>query len=118
MTEDLTVKLLRGSVTLKAGPGSGLDKFDVAYFTASCDKPQTNADYAKALKLDYPILSDPSKATAKAYGVVNADRPVPFRWTFYIDKEGKIAAIDKDVNAGNHGAEIVKKLKELGVKTK
>ena len=90
----------------------------MALFTASCDKPETNAKYAKTLKLDYPILSDPSKTTAKAYGVVHAKRSVPERWTFFIDKNGKIAHIQKKVNAAKHGAEISKKLKELGVPQK
>ena len=55
--------------------GSGLDQFDVAFFTASCDTPETNQKYAAALKLDYPILSDPAKDAAKAYGVVHEGLP-------------------------------------------
>ena len=98
--------------------GSGLDKFNVAFFTASCDKPETNKKYAEALKLDYPILSDPDKKVARAYGVVNDKRPVPFRYTFYIDEEGKIAHIDKSVKAGSHGKDIAAKLEELGIAKK
>jgi peroxiredoxin Q/BCP len=52
---------------------------------------------------------------AKAYGVVHAGRAVPERWTFYIDKEGVIRAIDKTVKAGQHGADVAAKLKELGL---
>ncbi len=70
------------------------------------------------MKLDYPILSDPGKAVAKAYEVVNEKRPVPYRWTFYIGKDGKILHIDKSVKAGSHGADIAAKLKELGVEKK
>ena len=66
------------------------------------------------MDLDYPILSDPSTETAKAYGVVTPERKLPFRWTFYIDKNGKISAIDDKVNAGSHGSDVVAKLKELG----
>ena len=40
------------------------------------------------------MLSDPTKATATAYGVLN-ERGMSNRWTFYIDKNGKIAAIEK-----------------------
>ena len=88
----------------------------MAYFTASCDSVEKNTDFAKSLKLDYPILSDPSKETAEAYGVVHEGRAFPERWTFYIDAEGKIAFVDKKVKAGAHGGDIVKKLEELGVK--
>lgn len=100
---------------MKTSQGSGLDKFNVAFFTASCDTPETNKRYATQLKLDYPILSDPGKETAKAYGVVNATRKVPQRWTFYIGPDRKILYIDKSVKAGNHGADVAAKLRELGV---
>jgi len=52
---------------------------------------------------------------AKAYRVVTAKRKLPFRWTFYIGKNGKILHIDKSVKAKSHGADVAKKLKELGV---
>ena len=100
---------------VKASPGSGLDKYDVAYFTASCDEPETNRNYAEALKLDYAILSDPDKKTAKAFGVLNEKRGFASRWTYYIGKDGKVLFIDKDVKAGTHAQAIVAKLKELGV---
>jgi peroxiredoxin Q/BCP len=90
----------------------------VAYFTASCDDAETNKKFAESLKLDYPILSDPGKATAKAYGVVHEGREVPERWTFYIDKEGVVKFIDKKVTPKTHGEDVVKKLEELGVAKK
>ena len=98
-----------------------MKKFNVAYFTASCDPAdgaRGNISFAKSLELDYPILSDPDKNTAKAYGVVTATRPFPHRWTFYIGKDGKILKIDKKVRAGNDGANAAKALKALGVDTK
>ena len=98
--------------------GSGLDKFDVAFFTASCDMPETNARYAKELKLDYPILSDSSRKMATAYGVVNAKRRVPMRYTFIIGKDGKILEVDKAKNTAGHGAEVAKKLAKYGVPKK
>ena len=90
----------------------------MAFFTASCDTAETNKRYAESLQLDYPILSDPQKKTARTYGVVNDERPVPFRWTYIISGEGKILHVDKQVNAKTHGADLVKKLKELGVQQK
>jgi peroxiredoxin Q/BCP len=69
------------------------------------------------LSLDYPILSDPSKETAKAYGVLN-DRGMANRWTYFIDKNGKVAAVEQKVNVENHGKDIAAKLNELGVAKK
>ena len=65
--------------------------------------------------LDYPILSDPGKKVARAYGVVTAKRTLPFRHTIYIGKNGKILFIDKKVKARSHGKDVAKKLAELGV---
>jgi peroxiredoxin Q/BCP len=98
-----------------------LRKFNVAYFTASCDPAdgkRGNISFAKSIEADYPILSDPSKKTAKAYGVVTASRPFPHRWTFYIGKEGKILKIDKVKKPGADGANCAKALKALGVEAK
>jgi peroxiredoxin Q/BCP len=90
----------------------------VAYFTASCDTAEVNKKFAESLSADYPILSDPSKEVAKAYGVVHDKRPLPERWTYYIGPDGKILYIDKSVKAGTHGKDMAAKLKELGVKEK
>ena len=100
-----------------AEQGDEIRKFDVAYFTASVDEPEKNKEFAESLKLDYPILSDPSKETAKAFGVLN-ERGMANRWTYYIDKNGKIAEVDQKVNTDNHGKDIAAKLKELNFPAK
>ena len=92
-----------------------LHKLDVAYFTASVDTPEENKKFAESLDLDYPILSDPDKTVAKEYGVLNPQRGFANRWTFYIDKEGMLKAIDKTVNAPQAGPDIAAKLKDLGL---
>jgi peroxiredoxin Q/BCP len=88
---------------------------DVAYFTASVDPADVNKKFAESLELNYPILSDPDKDVAKAYGVVHEGREVPERWTFYIDKDGVIRAIDKKVNTANAAPDVAAKLEELGI---
>ena len=98
--------------------GQEIQKFDVAYFTASCDSVETNTKFAKSLNLDYPILSDPDKKVAEAYGMVVDGKGVSKRWTFYIDAAGMIAFIDKEVKTGSHGADVVAKLEALKVKKK
>lgn len=98
--------------------GDALRGYDVAYFTASCDTPEFNKEFSDSLSLDYPILSDPDKSVAKAYGVVNDTRPFPQRWTFYIGKDGKILHIDKEVKTAAHGKDVAAKLDELKVAKK
>ena len=98
--------------------GKAIREYDVAYFTASTDTPEDNKKFAESLGLDYPILSDPSKKVAEAYGVVHEKRPVPERWTFYIGTDGKILHIDKKVQTKSHGSDIAATLKKLGVEEK
>ncbi len=94
--------------------GEELKATSVAYFTASVDQPEENAKFAESLGLDYPILSDPEKSAAKAYGVLNA-RGMADRWTFYIDKNGVIKEVDKKINNPNAGMDIATKVKKLGI---
>ena len=94
-----------------AEQGDQIKKYDVAYFTASVDDAEQNRKFAESLSLDYPILSDPSKETARSFGMAN-------RWTYYIDKNGKIAAVDMKVNTDNHGNDIAARLKDLGIAQK
>lgn len=103
--------------SLRAG-GDELRKFDVAYFTASCDDAETNRKFAESLDLDYPILSDPTRETARAYGLVSGDRKNASRVTFYIGKDGRILLIDDKVKTSSHGPDIAAKLRELGIPEK
>jgi peroxiredoxin Q/BCP len=61
------------------------------------------------------MLSDPTKEVATAYGVLNAERGVANRWTFYIDKNGTIVAIDKAVKPPTSAEDMLAKLAELKV---
>jgi peroxiredoxin Q/BCP len=89
----------------------------VAYFAASVDDIETNTKFAKSLDADYPILADAEKSVAEAYGVLSSSG-LANRWTFYIGPDGKILAIDKQVNVKTSGADIAAKLGELGVAKK
>jgi peroxiredoxin Q/BCP len=77
------------------------------------DSLEVNKKFAQSLGVDYPILSDPEKTMAKAYGVVHGIRLWPERWTFYIGKDGKILYVDKKIKAQTAGEDVVKRLREL-----
>jgi peroxiredoxin Q/BCP len=87
----------------------------VAYFSASVDTPEANKAFAQSLGVDYPLLSDPTKAVARAYGVVDDDQPFASRWTFFIGLDGRIMLIDRQVNPATHGKVIATQLSQLGV---
>ncbi len=87
---------------------------------ASVDTVEDNKAFAEKEHADFPILADPGKQVANAYGVIPPGRPpdrqTASRWTFYIDGSGKILAIDKEVKPATAGEAVVAKLAELGVK--
>ena len=101
-----------------AANGDKIRKYDVAYFMASVDPiegEKGNKAFAESEKADFPMLSDPTKATATAYGVLNPQWGVANRWTFYIDKNGDIASIDKAVKPATSAEDMVAKMAELKV---
>ena len=83
-------------------------------FAASVDTPAANARFAESLGITYPILSDPSRDVARAYGVLSRSGYAS-RWTFYIGVDGEILAVDRNVHAASHGGDIAARLEELGV---
>jgi len=86
----------------------------VVYYAASVDRPEKNGEFASSLELDYPILSDPQKKVARAYGVLRAGLYAA-RQTFYIGPSGAILDVDRDVKAASAGDDIANRLEDLGV---
>ena len=93
-----------------------ITKFDVAYFMASVDDADTNKKFAEQEQANFPMLSDPDRKVATAYGVVTSPTGVARRWTFYIGPDGKIQYIEKTVNTAAAGEQLTTKLAELNVK--
>lgn len=94
--------------------GHLIREYNAVYMMASVDDLEDNQDFAEKQKADFPMLSDPTKETAKAYDVLNFVR-VASRVTFYIGKDGKILKIDEDINAETAAEDIAATLKELGI---
>ncbi len=69
----------------------------------SADTPEKQAEFDEKHDLGYPLLSDPDKEVAKAYGV---KRPGPLmnkRTTFVIDTDATIKdVISSEVNMNTH----------------
>ena len=119
-----------------ADNGDKIKQYDVAYFMASTDSIEDNTKFAKATSVtlqgrggaaatvvekkeaDFPLLSDPSKEIATKYGVLMPNGLMANRWTFYIDKTGKVAAIDTAVRPATSAEDMVAKLAELKVAKK
>jgi peroxiredoxin Q/BCP len=101
--------------------GDKIRRYDVAYFMASVDPiegEKGNKAFAESEKADFPVLGDPTQKTAEAYGVLNKERGFAMRWTFYIDKEGRIAAIDNAVKPATSAEDMIARLEALKVPKK
>ena len=94
--------------------GHLLKDLEVAYFMASVDPIEENIKFALDNDADFPLLSDPTKETAKAYDVL-AFYGVPKRHTIYISKNGEIMYVDTQVNPETSAEDMAAKLVELGV---
>jgi peroxiredoxin Q/BCP len=97
-----------------ADNGHMIKKYDVTYFMASVDPIDKNRGFADKYKADFPLLSDPTKAVAKKYDVLNLFG-VASRVTFYIGKDGKIIHIDEDVTPKSSAEDMAANLGKLGV---
>jgi|RhiMethySRZTD1v2_1073278.scaffolds.fasta_scaffold07112_10 thioredoxin-dependent peroxiredoxin len=116
--------------------GDKIKQYDVTYFMASTDNIDDNTKFAKATSVtlqgrgggaatvvekkeaDFPMLADPTKEVATKYGVLMANGQLANRWTFYIDKTGKVVAIDTAVRPATSAEDMVAKLAELKIAKK
>lgn len=113
--------------------GHLIKAYDVTYFMISTDTVEDQTKFAKANSVtlgqgdkaqvvakkeaDFPMLGDPTKEAAKAYGVLKnyGTMELANRWTFYIGKDGRITAIDKTVKPATSAEDMAAKLGELKV---
>jgi peroxiredoxin Q/BCP len=87
--------------------------YDAAVFMVSLDPPAQNAAFAKSVGAKQLLLSDADGSVASAYGVGGLGGYAK-RWTFYVDKDGVVRAIDTAVDTDTAGQDIARKLGELG----
>jgi peroxiredoxin Q/BCP len=97
-----------------ANNGHLIRKYNVAYFMASVDAVEDNAGFARETNADFPLLSDPTKETARAYGVL-LEQGYADRQTFYIGIDGAILRIDTEVNPETSAEDMVATLAALDV---
>lgn len=93
---------------------AALGAYDAAIFAASCDTVDINREFAASTGVEFPILSDPETLVARAYGVLGP-LGLPSRWTVYVGADGRILAVDREVRAFSHGADIMQALERFGV---
>jgi peroxiredoxin Q/BCP len=78
----------------------------------SVDDVGSQKEFADKYHLPFPLLSDASQATAKAYGVLR-DSGVANRQTFLIGPDGRIAKHYSEVDTATHSAQVLADLEVL-----
>ena len=88
-------------------------KAGIVVLGASPDKPSAQKKFAEKYGLPFPLLADPDKKIASAYGVVKEKNMYGKkvmgieRTTFLIDQQGKIRKIFAKVKPAGHAAEVL-----------
>jgi len=100
-----------------AEKGHLIREYDVTYFMASVDPLEANAGFARETGADFPLLSDPTKDVARAYGVLNM-LGVAKRCTVYIGVDGTVLKVDTEINPATSAEDIAATLGALGVAKK
>jgi thioredoxin-dependent peroxiredoxin len=91
---------------------SKLQDWGITVFGCSVDSADAHRAFAKKYGLPFPLLLDPDKKIAKAYG---ADNGIPIlgldkRITYVISEQGRIEAVYPQVDPGTHANQIIRDL--------
>lgn len=98
---------------------SDLKKFGVVILGISKDSVKSHQKFSQKYHLNFPILSDESKETIKAYHAWGMKKFLgkqfegTLRKTYLIDKEGNISKIYDNVNPTIHAGETLSDIKQL-----
>jgi thioredoxin-dependent peroxiredoxin len=91
---------------------SELTRRDIVVFGISTDPLSENQNFAQRQGLNFVLLSDPGRQTARAFGVL-LPNGMARRATFVIDKQGIIRYVDLNVQTATHGKDLQRVLASL-----
>jgi len=92
---------------------SKFEALHTAILGVSMDPIEMHKQFTEKDHLNFPLLVDTTGTICKAYGVPASEDRYPKRWTFLIDKNGKIAKIYRQVHPREHSAELQKDIEAL-----
>ena len=91
-----------------------LASLGVQVLGVSTDGVKSHENFRDKLSLNFPLLSDKSREIVDLYGARSKSDSAR-RFTFLIEKGGRIAHIWKKVKTSAHAEEITEKVRELGL---
>jgi peroxiredoxin Q/BCP len=81
----------------------------------STDSVADLAKFHKKYRLNFPLLADPDASVTERYGVKMPLLRLSKRWTFIIDQDLIVRAIDKDVDPARDADLVAQKIQELSI---
>ena len=91
-----------------------LQKLNVEVWAVSTDSAEGDDGqraFGERYELPFALLPDTERAICLAYGAVQSKQQRAARMSVFIDKDGTIGWIDKQINPSTHGADVLKRLK-------
>ena len=88
-----------------------IESTDTILFAISVDTVESQAKFVDEYNIPYIHLSDTQKSACKKYAGLNMVG-LAKRSTFVIDKKGIVRNVFRDINAKNHGNQILESLKQ------
>ena len=89
-----------------------IESTDTILFAISVDTVESQAKFVDEYDIPYIHLSDTQKSACKKYAGLNMVG-LAKRSTFVIDKKGIVRNVFRDINAKNHGTQILESLKQI-----
>lgn len=94
------------------------DKSDTEIWAVSVDPAegeQGQLAFAARLNLPFPMIPDVGRNLSLLYKAADDPTQKPLRMSIFIDKDGIVRFIDKDVRVMTHGTDILDEMKTAGV---
>ena len=91
---------------------SEIESADAVLFAISVDTVESQAKFVDEYDIPYIHLSDTQKSACKKYAGLNMVG-LAKRSTFVIDKKGIVRNVFRDIDAKNHGTQILESLKQI-----
>jgi peroxiredoxin len=90
----------RQQLSMFAAEAETLAAMDARVIAISADPPERLEAWAERLGRPFPLLSDPSGAAARAYGVWDGEQRRPRRAAFVLDAEGRVRLANPRYSVG------------------
>lgn len=80
----------------------------------TCDKTKYLRAFVRDSNIHFPLLADPTRTNAVQWTTIHQNREIPERWAFFINKNGRIEAVETELEAAKAGETLKNRAWKLG----